>query len=299
MPLDPLDLDVSRPYQVTLSGRPDQPSLAGVFSGLETFETLLLPGDDLAAVATLDARWDPSVPDNPTGRDNPIVLVPFVGPTLAIAGVQPGIYRVRGLVNPASDRLPFLDDTIELRPAPTAATAPPRVYCTREDLIDLVGTIEGSLDLTKDQTGFAEKRALARRWTVRILMSRAEDRLLEQVRAHGAAYAASYVPASGVDYGPEWGPSIYSDTAVQAQLNAIRAALDDDRLVVDDDLRTMNAYYAISLILTPALGGDAGPYGTNQQQKLGLLYRNTANSMMAGWSGRIDVDGDGIAEVKL
>src|SRR5215213_10425199 len=119
MPFPPQDIDVSRTYHAVLSGPAAAPSLAGVFTGGEAFELLLLPYGGGDAVASLSAAW--ATP--PATMDSPVVRLDFAAGDLY--AVIPGVYRVRGLINPETDRIPFLDEPIELRAAPGAAVAGP------------------------------------------------------------------------------------------------------------------------------------------------------------------------------
>ncbi len=289
--LGPQPVNTSRTYEIELSGGGQSPaSLAGVFSGDETFAVRLWTGDDQPNLATLTARWATSADapaDQPTRYDgNPTDLsTPYVilsVPASAIGDLPPALYRLQVLINPETDAVLAYQGLIELTAAPGTAEAP-AVYCTFDDVRKVAPWI-GQL-ITQDtslQSDLAEQRALAR--------SRIDDAIVAAYRpfAGRGRGGNSYLLATTVGT-YESGPSKW-----------LRDQLADGLLMTAGSrglrLREIAARLTVSIACEGQLGkaSDETPF-----QKLGRYNARKAEALMGGWVAEIDLNADGSPDLAI
>jgi hypothetical protein len=273
-------------YRLSLAGPRDelgQPaSLAGRYDGSEAFSAKLWPGDDIAAVATLDAQWDDSLPGNPHDQDRPVVLLTVTAD--ALVGVTPGVYRCQVLILPASE---VWSDLFEVRPAPGTATALP-AYCTLQDcqrVAPWLGEIEEISPLI--QTNLAEQRQEARRWT---------DMLLQRHYRGERWYGNADRPLeTSLDH------LFWGIRRTGRDSTTLQGWLDDDRLVLTTasgrQLVRANAYYAVAEALKPQIGAK----GDVSYQQLAAICRGEAERIVRGLTVEVDTSdpADGIGDVPI
>jgi hypothetical protein len=190
--------------------------------------------------------------------------------------------------------------TLWVTAAPGSATAG-AVYCTFDQVLTyapwmprLIGDSEGL------QANLAEQRAQARAWLNEQLIGRVRRDVSDQYRRHAPVSAATELNiTTGVDAGYDWGPSIYPEPSIRAQVEGIRTLLANTTttyLMADDGVAArITAKQAIYLACESQLpGGDAPAY-----QDFGRRMRGEATLELAGWTARIDTDADGVADYEI
>ena len=235
-------------------------SLLGKFDGTETFSAKLWAGDDRSPAATLTAAWDPDLASNPAGVAKPRVKLTIA--SSAVASCTPGTYYLQVLINPGTDNVPVLPDgsTYELTPGPGTGTIG-TAYCTLDQCRKFVPWIDQAIAKHPAvQLDLAELRYEARCWVDEVALARAR-RILERqaIRHDPVEWVEPITPTSGVDFGPQWGVSVYPDTTLRTQLEAIEDSLAADRLVLSPAVVRAAAYRTAFLVCDPL-------YGTQEDQ---------------------------------
>lgn len=283
----------TREYQLTLES-PDGSSLAGKFTGAETFRARLWLGDDLAPA------WDSNSAVAWIAYNIAKPTLKLTVPRSAIAGLKPALWYLSILINPGTDDIEVCEPgtTLELVPAADGAGASLPAYTERDELLQYAPWLgEVVARDTRLRGDLSEQRNLARQWIDRTAIARARRILEAQADAHEPVLAVDPIePADGVDAGPAYGPSVYPDTTVRDQLRAIQGHLDADRLILDTGVREAAARYAVSLTCEALLG--RGPDESGYQQTA-ARNRTLAMHRLAGTPLRIDTNGDGVAEMEL
>lgn len=261
MKIGPQQLGTTRKYDVRLTA-PDGSSLAAVFNGAETITAEIWPGDDQPASATLAAEWAPTS----KYADNPAIANPYVRITVtaaAIANLLPGEHPIRCVIEPGTDDIAVLptDAVLILTSAPGAATAL-KQYISAQFLRDICPTLETVQVLQSDQTGFAEKRSLARKWFEKLLHNGTPRGVIGD-HLHG--WLAPGYPGR--------------DRWLQEQLDA-------EKLIVTDEIKLCLAYYALGLILTPLVGSKE----TTALQGLGCWYAREAQNLVKTIIAELDTN---------
>lgn len=244
-------------------------SLAGVFSGVETFEAVLYPGDDRAGSAVLSAAWIDHTLKAPTWR--------LTVARAAIEASEPGVYQLQVVLNPDTDDQPLLPPgtTLELVAGPGTSDAP-AAYCSARDILDECPWIE-RLQAESDQAGFARQRRLAREWTDGLLHRHYRPPLVERTQT---TFAWPFGPLRTGARDP-W----------------LVEQLDAGRLVVTPDVRRLNVLYALSLVLRHQVGTVPSGAKTTYQA-LGAAYRAEAESLAACITAEVaDEDGRTVAVI--
>jgi len=261
--LGPQSTNTTKSYSLTLNGFQNS-SLAGYFTGSETFQATLSTGDDQATSVTLTAAWDAAVTGNPASASNPVIKLTV--PASVIAGLATGIYWYQVVINPGTDNLEAARGRISLRVVTGNATALP-TYCTVTDLTRVVPWI-ASLMSDEDQTGFAEQRNSARVWFENILF--AHDR----GQAERAYFEGGWTT-------PVMGRSVW----LQQQLDA-------GKLMLRPDVVRANALYALGEVLESQIGTrDGTPY-----QSLAGYYRGQAEAIAKTVIAELDTNDDGYGD---
>jgi hypothetical protein len=230
-------------------------SLLGKFTGSESFAAKLWAGDDRTAAATLSAAWDADLANNPAGVAKPRVRLTIA--KSAVSGCTPGTYYLQVLINPGTDDVPVLPDgsTYELTAGPGTGTVG-TAYCTLDQCRRFVPWIDQAI--TKHpavQLDLAELRHDARCWVDELAMARARRILEKQAARHDPLeWVDPITPTTGVDLGPGWGVSVYPDTTLRTQLEAIEDALAADRLVKSPAVIRAAAYRTAFLVCDPLYG---------------------------------------------
>lgn len=263
----PQSLGAARDYLITLSdGDGNAPS---GFTGSETFSVKLWPGDTLAPVwsSTSAVTW---VSTGSTLK----LSVPKLSAT-----VSPAPYYIQIWINPGTDDIAVLDEgtTLTLTPAPGTTTAG-TAYCTFADVLDycpwIFRVIESDPNLESD---LGDQRIRASRWVDETAMARARWILEDQERRHSPVVTVDPIePTSGVDMGPWWGPSIYHDTTLDAQLTTIQGYLDDGNLTLSPRVIEAAARYAVYLACTAVLT----PTGENPYREIAGRYHAEAMALL-------------------
>lgn len=293
-PLGPQATNTSAGYQLVLSGTT---SLATYFSGAETFSAKLWPGGGYAVLATLTAAWDPdaALAPNPAIA-KPIILLTVA--TTAVAAIAPGLYEVQVIINPSTDHIEGWSGTIRLT-TPPGVIALPQQYAARADMEDQYPALAALDGLPGHPLNFVRELKLATEMVNRELMGRAERDFRDQLRRHGPILEVTpFSPTTGVDGGPEWGPSTIPDTSLRNDLLVIRAALDAGALLYASYLdggqtRRITALLALHLLFRNQFAQKAEdtPY-----QALAKRFRADAIRAMMAWTAYLDIDADAVAD---
>lgn len=246
-------VNTTRYYRLSLSGKGGA-SLAGEYTGAEVLTARLWAGDDRAPAATLTAAWDPDLAGNPASVTSPRILLTVAKAT--VQAVTPATYFLQVLIGDT----PVLPDgsTFELLPGPGAAAAG-FAYITLDKMRRFVPWIDTAIAAHPTaQSDLAEQLAEASAWVNATALARAE-RILErqQARHDPVVEVTPLTIASGVDWGPEWGVSIYPDTTRRAQLEDIADALAAGHLVVTSYVAAAVAWRATAIVCEPLLGDVA------------------------------------------
>lgn len=249
-------------------------ALAGRYDGSEPLTLELWAGDDRAPIplATSGVTWGGTADDGTeyTAAGGVVTIALDDADT---AMLEVGAYTLAASLVDGGEPYEFWRGEVAISPRPGVAPAP-RAYCSFRDMQDVIPWIHLARYSEVEQAGYAEARAEATRLVDATVIARAADRELTWARLGRA------VPAG--------------ETA-----DAVRAHLDAGRLLQDETVRVIAARYALAEVLTRDIGGDPGPYGTTGRQKIGQRQGAIAQRMIAGWTARIDADGDGVYELIL
>lgn len=220
--------------------------------------------------------------------------------TLALA---PARYRGQVRVTDVSDSnrvFALFEFYLTLTDSPGTAVAEP-VYGSldgmrRKSGEDLDGLLERS-DLGDGNELLAE----GRRGVDREVMSRARTIVETQAERHVPVEASDPVEITdGVDDGPSWGLSVYPDTSVRDQLDAIDGYLDDDMLMTTGARDRAAVDACEHLALAELFGRQTGQGDADEKYRaLASKHRVLAARLLAGWTARIDTDDDGTADMEL
>jgi hypothetical protein len=274
--LGPQYNDETRDYLLVLQ-HPTGDSLAGDFTGSETFEAELWAGEDRTAIA-LTASWatpgEPNVPlGNPTTVDSPVVKLTVLAAT--VAGLE-GVHDWRVTI-PATDTV-VASGRITLVAAPGSATAP-ATYCTLREMKDLCPIIE-SLSGFADSAGFADARGMARVDFDHILQRtyRGPDRNDESSLDHL------------LDGGTRWGEH---DATLQTWLDAGRLVLTTP---AGKRIRRWNALMACYHVLRRELGERGDEYRSRA-----MAFKREADAMIGTLTAEIDTTTtpDGVGDLVI
>jgi hypothetical protein len=261
--LGPQSTNSSKSYSLILSGYQGN-SLAGTFTGSETFSAILSTGDDQAQTATLSAAWDTTISGNPSTVSAPTIKLTV--PTSAISSLAAGIYFYQVIINPGTDNLEAARGRLQLRVA-SGSTATLPVYCSFADMTRIVPWV-ATLASDEDQTGFAEQRNSARVWFENILF--AHDR----GQADRAYFEGGWM------------------TPVMGRSKWLVDQLAANKLMLNPDIVRANALYALGEILEDQIGSrDGTPY-----QALGDRYRAQAESIAKTVIAELDTNADGYGD---
>lgn len=255
------------------------------YAGTETLAAKLWAGDSQTALATPSLAW--------ASKDNGTVTL-----TLSAANTAQtaGVYQIRCTITDGGTAYEFYRAWLRIADSPGSDTAP-AVYCSFDDMLDLAGELSEALLEASDQAGYAEQRAKARQWTDRTVIARAKDTIELQAERHAPVVTSQEAEiTTGVDDGPEWGPSIYPDASVRDAVDVIRDALAADQLILDAEVVEANAAYALALVYGRQAGQTAG--GVSYQDLAGK-WREHASRRMVAWVARFDTDSDGIADLEI
>jgi hypothetical protein len=271
----------------TLTIRDADGNAVTTYAGTETLTAKLWAGDDITALATPTLAW--------ANHDAGTVTL-----TLSAANTTqtPATYQIRCTVTDGGVAYEFYRAWLKIEASPGSATAP-ATYCGFDDMLELAGDLADALLESSDQAGFAEQRAKARRWTDRVVVARAKDVISTQAERHSPVVGSEAIDiTTGVDDGPEWGPSIYPDTSIRDAVDVIRAALAADDLILDAEVVEANAAYALALVYGRQMG--AAPNGANYQDLAGK-WREYASRRMVAWTARFDTTAspDGVADLEI
>lgn len=214
------------------------------------------------------------------------------------ASLSPGRYYVKISVTASGKTSTLVSgqntlEWLDIAAAPGEAE-PLRSYISLDDLTLIDPPVE-ILELAgRDLTKFTRQGWAASRWLDGVVIDRARNTLALQLERHDAVtWVEGSTISAGVDAGPGWGPSIYADADVDAQLTTIQTALDDDGLIIDDSpsgvqARMIAASYALYLILRYQVGQtNQTPY-----QVLANGFHRAANRSLVSWDARVDLGED-------
>lgn len=268
-PLGPQSLDSTRQYALALSA-PDGSSLAGAFTGAESFVAQLWPGGLAPASAAPAAAWDTSIAGNPSALASPVVLLTVA--SSIVAGLAPATYALQVLLSPDVE---VWRGALRLVGAGGTA-AVPLTYATEADMLLYAPWIEDAQS-SSDLAGFGGQ------------LARATSRLNE-------AIVSRYKGGSGgLSIGqPGYGAGVmlggWGDPPPSKWL---RDQLDAGKLIVRDQVREVVARWAIADVCDAQVGRD----GETPYQALASRFRRRADALARSLRAEVDLDGDGYAEV--
>lgn len=262
-------------------------AITGSFTGSESLSAEVWRGDDTAALFSPTVTWLSATNGTVTlavSASDSGTLTPFARyPVVLTVGSR----KVRVGVLVAS-------------PGPGSA-AVGAVYGSLDGMMRLTGEKVADLLESSDLGDGNELLAEARRITDRTVLSRARVILADQLRRHAPVVESEGItPTTGADAGPWWGPSIYPDTTVRDQLDALDALLVANNLVTTGTQNAAvvaaNNHLALSELFVRQTGG-----GETDQKYRGLsaYHRRMGLNLLAGCVFRIDTDADGVADYEI
>lgn len=276
MSSDPFSIDRNIVDVVRDSGRIITRNVAGetgaTTTGFDAMENTLTaeiwPGDDepVLDVTGLTATWV----DAAAGKY--VISIPPIS-----EGVTSEIYWVRVMMVAEVDRtIEIFRTRVRILDAPGGATSALESYCTYRDILDHAPWIE-SLQTDTDRSGFARQRTAAKNWLDHAISRRAQS---SDSSWHDRTRYIYYgvVP-------PNWQYSKYV-----AQL------LKDGKLMVDETVKRISAYYTIHLICETQLSpqGAYGPYLDMSRRMIGM-----AQNLLETCVIEFDADGDGVGDISF
>lgn len=264
----PQALDSQRTYELDLFDGSNPPvSLAGQFTGGETFGAAIWAGGSLPALGNPAVAWLDVAAAKLGVTVTPAMLV----------GLEAATYRLMVLINPGTDNVKAFDGLIRLAEAPGAASAP-LTYCTEADMLLFAPWLE-DLQSERDWAGFLHQRGRARSWLDDILLSKYKwDQAGWWSGSNATAFWTYVVP----QYDP--GPNKW-----------LRDQLGTNVLIVRDLTREIVARKAISYVCEAQVGRDPkSPY-----QALGTRNAREAAGLLKTYRAEIDTDGDGYYDILI
>lgn len=273
MPTPPYSqiLGTTEVHAFTIRNRAQQ-AIIGVFTEDDVLSASVWRGDDQATLITPTVEWvDP---------DQGVVVLTIT--ESMISGISPGTYRLQAFVTPQSDDHPrcFLDGAIRFEP--TAGTAVPLpVYATSDDMEIYCPQVMKLQDLLVDQANFAQQRHRARTWFDRYVLDHYNPQ---------PGRSRRLINDAGDDFGPNdrlAPPPTGVSVPTKAELVQYLA---DDKLILTDDIRAVNAHHAASLVYLAQPGeyGDKG--GMHQSMASAARYRAVVE---------IDTNGLGTENIRI
>jgi hypothetical protein len=214
------------------------------------------------------------------------------------ATLTPGSYPVLLSITAGSEVKKNRIATLVVSSAPGSAVALP-TYCAMDDMLDLSGELAELMQEDSDLSGFMEQRHAARQWTDRTVLARARDVIEQQHERHSPVVASNAIDiTTGVDAGSMWGRSIYPNTSIRDQVDAIRQSLEDDDLIRDQEMIEANAAYALWRVYRRQTGNTRG--GTSYRDLAFQWYEESARKL-AAWTARFDTTAtpDGVADLEI
>lgn len=257
-------------FLVQLRNSAERP-LSGVYDGSEALALEVRPGDRRMALAlsASGAAWG--------GTDDAGVEYTAADGVMTVtvdetdtAAIDPGTYRGAVRLTDGGKTFPAYEFLLRIAPG-AGAEAAPAVYGEADDLTDAFPSLFDLEDVDTEQAAAVEPRAEARAWLDDQIVARAEAKLRDFDRL-------------GL-----W------DQTERAGLEAIRALLDADKLLVDEGCRRIVACTAVARVLAGAVGAD----GKNPYETQVAAFVQEARRKLAGWRARIDADGDGTYELVI
>lgn len=229
----------------------------------DTLAAVVWPGDDLAATFTPTAAWVSATAGTYT--------VKWSG--AATSSVAPGTYKLRVSATDISDsnRVHVLHEAwLKLLPSQGSGTAG-AVYTTYDEILQWGPDFLDGLMTSKDQAGFREQRAAARKW-------------IDQAIQNHYRRDTTIPRQSSLDHMLYGTGTRYPVHDVQLQ-----AWLDDDRLVLTTPagaaIKQAAAYYAISLVCEGQIGvGETA----STYRDLAKRYRGMAGNTLRQVTAEID-----------
>jgi hypothetical protein len=261
----------------------DGQALTDTYAGTEPLTLQIWAGDDqeVQTLAASEATWQTAA----------LGLVTVLVHEADTTTLTPSVYRLRVLLTDTGQTFVVAEATLEITASPGTADAPP-VYCTVDDVRRAAPWIDEMVGGGPEhQSDLAEARALARQWIDRTAISRARRILESQYEAHAPlSSAAATDPTTGVDAGPAWGPSIYPQVDVAAQLTLIQGYLADEGLELDSTVVRAAALWTVAELCDQQLdaAGDTEP----NYRTMGDRCRVKALYLLAGHTLRVDADDD-------
>lgn len=253
--------------------------VSGVYAGTETLGLVVWQGDDQtpATLTTSAATWV----SGPNGQ----VLVTLT--SADTANLTVGLWRLRVTITTGGEVVPAYEAILDVRPV-SGSASPVATYCTFDDVLKVAPWVRRLvLDDQAMQGTLAEHRGLARQWLDRQLLSRVRRDLESQYERH-APIVEVITPeiTTGLDAGPEWGPSIYPQADVSGQLETVRGLLSTNKLKTADGVAALIAsYMATAYLCDSQLSEGDGPNYTT----LAAKYRRMAQETLSGWTAQLEI----------
>jgi hypothetical protein len=246
-------LNTTRDYGFRLYGPEGATSLAGLFTGSETFAARLWLGDDSSVSAPLTAEW---AEDSPGALANPIVKLTVA--RADIEDLEPGVYFVEVILDPDSHDIAVLPDgsTLELVDATSAATDV-AVIPSLDDIRTFVPWAEQIVRKHPDlDANLIDFRLTATDWVIGTVRSRAVAAWSPPVDS--PAWYSWIVPRLDAAY---WGSGgTTPDSTMDERLADLDAAIEAGGIVVSPEIRRAAAMYAAAEALNGILPDGKSPY---------------------------------------
>ena len=267
--------------QIAITLRDSSGSRVTSWSGSESLTLQVWEGDDQAPLSLPNstASW--------TQASQGTLAVTFDAADLLALTAQP--YRLVVWLT-TTQRIPVYEALVSIKAAPGTATALP-AYATYDDMKRVALFLDRLIVNDPGQmANLGEYLGAARQWLDRQILSRAQRILETQYERHYPTVAiVQSPPTTGVDTGTDWGPSIYPQADVDAQLATIKALLAADALDLSDGIaKRLCARWAVAELCDSQIGmaNEKTSY-----QSLANKYRNEAVRGLIGFTARITTGG--------
>jgi hypothetical protein len=280
--METLTVGQARTVAYTLTLRtPDGEAVTGTYT-TETLTVKIWPGADYTATALTNsgAVWA-------TASLGTITLTLDNADT---ADLAIGTHLVEVYVTDGGEPITVYSALLKVTATAGAGTAPV-TYCTAGDVYDRAGALADFLAGCGDAGGFLAERYEAAQWIYRTAMSRAEKVAARQYEAHAPVEAEEALEiTTGLDAGPMWGDSSYTQPDRGAFVEAVAGWLDDELLMNESPRDAALRDAAVDWTLYRLLGkqpAESTYYG------MAGAYRTSAIRTLATHTFRFDVEGDG------
>jgi len=241
--------------------------LTGFDSLKNTLTCQIWPGDDQPPIATngLEATWE----DAANGLYS--IRIPPLDQCFATA-----IYSIRVVMDDTDGPKEIYRGKIRIVDAPGHYPDKLKTYCSYRDLLDKAPWID-SIQTDMDRSGFMRQRSAAKSWIDTAIIKRAK------VMDNSWHDSTNYLYYGVV-------PPNFAYSGHIAKL------ISQGKIMVDETLKSIAAYYAVHLICETQFspGGSYGPYLDISRRMYGSAAHQLETAII-----HFDADSDGVADIQI